>query len=70
MLTWLRARLARRKERAQRLWRIVQEMGGMPPRHLMRVDAAPESSSPNQTRDSRASHSIHAGILAKNHFSR
>lgn len=67
---WLLSSIARRRERAQRRARIVQEMGGMPPRHLMRVGAAPASDSPNQTKDFRESQSWDAGILARRHFSR
>lgn len=70
MLKWLRSSIARRKERIERRRRIVEEMGGMPPRHLIRVRADPESLSPNSTNDFRESHSINAGILATRHFSR
>lgn len=70
MLRWLRGIFVSRKRAQQRLQRIVRDMGGLPPRHLMLVDAAPESSSPNQTRDSRESRSLHEGMLARRHFSR
>ena len=70
MLKLLRGLAVRRLKRQQRLARIVRQMGGLPPRHLMPVDAPPESSRPNQTKDSRESHSLWAGIIATRHFSR
>lgn len=70
MLKWLQSITERRHARAEFRQKIVQEMGGMPPRHLMQVDTEPASLSPNSTGDSRESQSIVARMLATRHFSR
>ena len=70
MLKWLRSITERRARASAYRAMIVRDMGGLPPRHLMRVDAKPETENPNQTKDFRESQSWDAGILARRHFSR